>query len=72
MALPFFAIGDYCYESNIQLYSQIVAIFICNLWHWHLYYISLLSPTPSIKEYIIALHSGFLQTEPHDSALAFG
>jgi hypothetical protein len=29
---------DICYESNIQPYSQIVTIVICNLWYWHLWH----------------------------------
>ena len=33
------SVKDICYESNIQPYSQIVAIFICNLGHWHLCYL---------------------------------
>ena len=68
---------DNCYKSNINPYSQTVAIFICNL-HWHLqrnwivtFFLST-SPKPSINEYVIALHSGFPQTVSNDSALAFG
>jgi hypothetical protein len=34
-------VKDTCYTSNIQPYSQIVAIFICNLGHWHLCYLPL-------------------------------